>query len=140
MSDDRTEIIDFVNEIFAAVDAKDWDGAKKLFESTVTADFTSLNGGEPGKVASAELVDGWRKGLRDGQDSSFHLVGNHRVDINGDIAIVVLKGYAYNLAAPEFGGGLWEAWGTYEVLVRRAPTGWLVTGMSFFASHTRGGT
>lgn len=137
---DRTDIIDFVNTIFASVDAKDWDGTRKLFEDTVTADFTSLNGGEPQKISSVELVEGWRKGLRDGQDSSFHLVGNYRVDIKQDTATVGLKGYAFNLAAPEFGGGLWEAWGSYEILVRRTQTGWLTTGISFFASHTRGHT
>jgi hypothetical protein len=136
---DRTEIIEFVNSIFDAVDAQEWEQAKACFESTVAVDFTSLNGGEPETVTRSELVDGWRKGLRDGKESSFHLVGNYRISIDQENALARLKGYAWNLNPPEFGGALWEAWGSYEIPLHRTSSGWIATGMSFFASHTRRG-
>jgi hypothetical protein len=134
---DRTEIIELVDAIFDTVDAKNWDAAQALFESKVTVDFTSLNGGEPATISSAELVDGWRQGLHS-QKKSFHLVGHYRVTTDGAAGTVAVKGYAYNVLDAELGGGMWEVWGSYEIPVHRAPAGWRATGISFFAWHTRG--
>jgi hypothetical protein len=134
---DRTEIIELVDAIFDTVDAKNWDAAQALFESKVTVDFTSLNGGEPATISSAELVDGWRQGLHP-QKKSFHLVGHYRVTTDGDTGTVAVKGYAYNVLDTELGGGMWEVWGSYDIPVHRAPAGWRAAGISFFAWHTRG--
>jgi hypothetical protein len=90
MMSDRTEIIELVDTIFDTVDAKNWDGAQALFESTVTVDFTSLNGGEPAVISNAELVDGWRQGLHP-QKKSFHLVGHYRVATDEDTGTVAVK-------------------------------------------------
>jgi hypothetical protein len=134
---DRIEIIELVDAIFDTVDAKNWDETQALFENKVTVDFTSLNGGEPAAISGAELVDGWRQGLHAGK-KSFHLVGHYRITSNDDTATVGVKGYAYNVLDEEFGGGMWEVWGAYEIPVRRTPAGWRATGISFFAWHTRG--
>jgi hypothetical protein len=135
---DRTEIIELVDAIFDTVDAKNWDATQALFESTVTVDFTSLNGGEPATVSGADLVDGWRQGLHAGK-KSFHFVGHYRITgDDDDTATVAVKGYAYNVLDAEFGGGMWEVWGAYEFPVRRTPSGWRAAGISFFAWHTRG--
>jgi hypothetical protein len=137
MSDDRTEIIELVDAIFDTVDAKDWDAALELFEPTIRVDFTSLAGGEPATVPSTGLVDGWRQGLHPGK-KSFHLVGHYRITTDGDAGTVAVKGYAYNVLDAEFGGGMWEVWGAYEIPVRRTPGGWRAAGISFFAWHSRG--
>jgi hypothetical protein len=136
---DRTEIIELVDAIFDTVDAKDWDAAQALFETKVTVDFTSLNGGEPVTIPGAELVDGWRQGLH-AKKKSFHLVSHYRITEHADTetASVSVKGYAYNVLAPELGGGMWEVWGAYEIPVRHTPAGWLASGLSFYAWHTRG--
>jgi hypothetical protein len=136
---DRSEIIDVVNAVFGAVDAKEWDAAQVFFEASVKVDYTSLKGGEPETISSAELVNGWRKGLHDGKDKTFHLFGSHRVTADEDTAAAVFKGYSFTLHAPEFGGHLWEVWGDYEMLLRRTPTGWRVNAISVFASVTRSG-
>ena len=95
---DRTEIIELVDAILDTVDAKNWDAAQALFESKVTVDFTSLNGGEPATTSSAELVDGWRQGLHP-QKKSFHLVGHYRVTTDGDMGTVAVKGYLQRAGA-----------------------------------------
>lgn len=138
---DRSEIIDVVNGIFAAVDAKEWDAAQAFFDTSVTVDYTSMNGGEPEIMSGAELVNGWRKGLHDGKDKTFHLFGNHRVtiDTGAGTASADFKGYAFTLHAPEAGGHLWEVWGDYTVPLRRTPAGWRASGISVFAAVTRSG-
>jgi hypothetical protein len=134
---DRTEIIELVDAIFDTVDAKNWDEAQALFESKVTVDFTSLNGGEPATISSAELVDGWRQGLHP-RKKSFHLVGHYRVTTDSSTGTAAVKGYAYNVLDAELGGGMWEVWGRYEIPVHHTPSGWRASGISFFAWHTRG--
>ena len=136
-SDDRSDIIQLVDAIFDAVDAKDWDAAEELFGSPVLVDFTSLDGGTPATITGAQLVDGWRRGLHP-RKKSFHLVGHYRVAVDGDTATARVKGYAYNVLDDELGGGMWEVWGAYEIPLRRGPAGWRADGLSFFAWHTRG--
>jgi hypothetical protein len=134
---ERTEIIELVDAIFDAVDAKDWDAAEALFDSKITADFSSLNGGEPATISATQLVDGWRQGLH-ARKKSFHLVGHYRITADGSTGTAAVKGYAYNVLDDGLGGGMWEVWGAYEIPVRRTPEGWIATGLSFFAWHTRG--
>jgi hypothetical protein len=134
---DRAEIVELVDAIFDTVDAKDWEAVGALFEDRVTVDFTSLDGGEPAEISSAQLVDGWRQGLH-ARKKSFHLVGHHRIDVNGDTAMAAVKGYAYNVLDDELGGGMWEVWGAYRIPLRRAAGGWKAAGLTFSAWHTRG--
>jgi len=134
---DHADIIFLVNTIFDTVDAKDWDAAEGLFDGQVAVDFTSLDGGAPATISDSQLVDDWRRGLH-AQKKSFHMVGHHRVAIDGDRATAAVKGYAYNVLDEALGGGMWEVWGAYEIPLRRTPAGWKATGLAFFAWHTRG--
>jgi SnoaL-like domain len=134
---DRYEITDLVNMIFDTVDAKDWDSCLTLFDDTVAVDFTSLDGGEPATISDAQLVDSWRHGLHP-RKSSFHMVGHHRIDVDGDTATATVKGYAYNVLDDELGGGMWEVWGAYQIPLRRTQSGWKATGLTFSAWHARG--
>ncbi|AUG78051.1 hypothetical protein CFP65_3249 [Kitasatospora sp. MMS16-BH015] len=134
---DRVAVIETVDAIFDTCDAKDWAANQALFADKVTVDFTSLAGGEPAEVTAAQLVDGWRAGLH-AKKQSFHLVGHHRVTLDGDTAEVHAKGYAHNLLAAELGGGMWEVWGNYAFTLTRTPGGWKATAMTFTAQHTRG--
>ena len=134
---EHADIIEFVNSIFDTVDAKDWDAAENLFGPAVDADFTSLNGGVPVTITNVQLVDGWRQGLHPGK-KSFHMVGHHRLRVEGETATVAVKGYAYNVLDEDLGGGMWEVWGAYDIALRRVGTGWKATGLAFHAWHSRG--
>ncbi len=134
---ERAAIIEVVNAIFDTVDAKDWDAAERLFQTEVRVDFTSLAGGEPAQITAAQLVGGWRSGLHP-HKQSFHMVSHYRVEINGDTATAHVKGYAYNVLAPELGGAMWEVWGNYVIPFERTAEGWKAAGMTFNALHSRG--
>jgi hypothetical protein len=134
---DRAEIDDVVNAVFDTVDAKNWPVCQELFADEVALDFTSLNGGEPATVTSAQLVDGWDAGLH-ARKQSFHTVTNLAINVDGAEAGVTAKGYAYNLLDAELGGGMWEVWGVYRLRLVRQAEGWKVTALAFEARHTRG--
>ena len=134
---DYVAIIEAVNAIFDAVDAKDWTAIEELFDDTVRVDFTSLDGGEPAAITGAQLAGAWRQGLHP-RKKSFHMAGNHRVTIDGDVATVTVKGYSYNALDAELGGGVWEVWGRYEFSFRRTPSGWKATGITFDAWRSAG--
>jgi hypothetical protein len=134
---DRVSVIETVDAVFDAVDAKDWDAAEALFADKVRIDFTSLADGEPADVTNVQLVDGWRVGLHV-KKQSFHTVGNYRLGRDGDVVTVGVKGYAYNLLADDLGGGMWEVWGHYDLRLERVSGAWKATALTFDAWHTRG--
>lgn len=136
---DRVEIIELIDAIFDAVDAKDWEEVESLFVSddTVHVDFTSVRGGTPSIIPAAEFVDRWRQALHP-RKKSFHMVSHYRVTTDGDTGKVVTKAYAYNILDPVLGGEMWEVWGSFVVPARRTPEGWKATGVSVFAWHSRG--
>jgi hypothetical protein len=134
---DRAEIEDVVTAVFDTTDAKNWPVCQELFDDEVAVDFTSLNGGEPSTVTSAQLVDGWSRGLHAGKQS-FHTVSNYAINVDGAEAGVTAKGYAYNLLDASHGGGMWEVWGVYRFRLVRQAEGWKVTALAFEARNTRG--
>ncbi|GII59381.1 hypothetical protein Pth03_77700 [Planotetraspora thailandica] len=134
---DRAEIADVVTAVFDTADAKNWPVCQELFADEVAVDFTSLNGGEPATVTSAQLVAGWDTGLH-AKKQSFHTVSNLAVTVDGAEAGVTTKGYAYNLLDADLGGGIWEVWGVYHLRLVRQAEGWKVTALTFEAWHTRG--
>jgi hypothetical protein len=135
--DERTEIIELVDAIFDTVDAKAWDDTQELFDTKVSVDFTSLDGGQPVTMSAADLVNGWRQGLH-AKKKSFHMVGHYRVAGDANAVTASVKGYAWNVLDEDLGGGMWEVWGSYDIPFRRTADGWRATGIAFYAWHTRG--
>ncbi|MGF1544891.1 MAG: nuclear transport factor 2 family protein [Parvularculaceae bacterium] len=137
------ELTRIADAIDAAVDAKDWTTARRLFAENVAVDFTGLVGGEPATISSDALVGGWASNLTEAK-TSFHMRTNHRVRFDGPgKARMVSNGYAWNRLAdgaqPANGGDdLWEVWGTYTHGFLLTESGWRVDAMSFSPTHQRG--
>src|SRR3712207_1067473 len=104
---DRDAVRGVVDEIDNAVDAKDWPLCRSLFTDDIYADFTSLAGGEPGRIPADALVGAWRTNLH-ADKKSHHMRTNHRVTLHGDRAEVFSKGYALNILSRPRGSDLWE--------------------------------
>lgn len=137
---DERAIRRVVDDIDTAVDQKDWQRARRHFASQVKVDFTSLAGGQPATVSGDQLIDGWRTNLY-AEKQSFHLRGNHLIDVQGDKATVSSVGYAWNALPRVVAGGapeIWEVWGTYRHGLTRTRAGWKVEEMSFNAVRQRG--
>ena len=135
--EDRVAIIELADRLDTTVDAKDWQGARKVFAETITVE---LPGQAPSQMPSADLVGIWEQHLH-ADKASFHLRGNHLVTFDGaDRAELVSKAYAWNRVEGLEGGDLWEVWGDYTYSAERGPQGWRLTSFRFEPRHERGNT
>ncbi|MEM9750116.1 MAG: nuclear transport factor 2 family protein [Pseudomonadota bacterium] len=133
----RAALISIADGLDAAVDAKDWETARGYFADEVRIDFSSLDGGPPSTISSDELIGFWRANLF-AEKTSFHLRGNHVIDIDGDVAEMTSHGYAWNKLPGLEGGDFWEVWGVYEYAFARRGDEWKLTAFTFKATHQRG--
>lgn len=134
--EDELAIIRVANAIDAAVDRKDWAKARGFFADQIRVDFTSLSGGEPATIKSDDLINGWTSNLGS-RKTSFHLRGNHLVEVEGDRGTIYSHAYAWNRLEGQ-GDPLWEVWGHYTYDLIRTPAGWKVTSFTFVKTHERG--
>src|SRR4028118_62001 len=134
---DRDAIRRVVDGIDNAVDAKDWTLCRSFFTDEIYADFTSLAGGEAGRIPADGLV-GARETNLYADKKSHHMRSNHRITQDGDRAEVFSKGYALNILERPTGSGIWEVWGDYPHTLERLPDGWKCSGMTFVVTHARG--
>jgi hypothetical protein len=131
---DEAEIRRVVDGIDLATDAKDWALCRSYFTGEIFADFTSLAGGEPGRMPADDLVNAWRTNLY-ADKLSHHMRTNHRISLQGDKAEVFSKGYALNILKRDTGSDLWEVWGEYTHSLEHTPEGWRCSGMTFTVTH-----
>jgi len=134
---DEREIIQVVDGIDNAVDAKDWYTCRAYFTNEIDVDFTSLAGGQPGRMPADQLVSAWSTSLY-ADKKSFHMRSNYQVTLDGDQAEVLSKGYALNILAVGNGSDLWEVWGIYRHTLERAAGGWKCSGMALTVTYARG--
>ena len=101
-------------------DRRDWERLTEVFAERVDLDYTSLNGGEPARLSSTDLVAGWRAGLG-GLDATQHLLSSHLVEVVGDRGVANAQFQAVHVLANPYGDPTWTLGGHYRYgLVRRA--------------------
>ncbi len=76
---DRLDVIDVVNRYATALDSKDWDLLDEVFSPDVRADF-----GE--RLEGVAAVKALVRSMLGGCGPTQHLLGNHRVEVDGDRA------------------------------------------------------
>ena len=134
---DEAEVRRVVDGIDLATDAKDWGLCRGYFTDEIFVDFSSLAGGEPGRMPADDLVNAWKTNLY-AEKLSHHMRTNHRISLQGDQAEVFSKGYALNILRRGTGSDLWEVWGDYIHTLERTPEGWRCSGMTFVVTRARG--
>ncbi len=130
---DEAAIIRIANSLDRAVDAKQWDLARSFFADAIRTDFGD---GPSAPGPSDALIGAWRANLGP-RKSSFHLRGDHVVDVHGDQAVITSTGYAWNKMEGQ-GDPLWEVWGCYRYELERVGAKWRITLFAFHATHERG--
>ncbi len=117
---DRDAIIALTISYCWAVDTKAWDQLRNVFTEDATARMGSTD-----QSSRDEIIERIRIALSP-LESSQHLVSNHQVDVDGDVA----SGRCYLQAQhnrPDFeGGSLWLAGGRYEDEFTRTEDGWRI--------------
>lgn len=121
---DRVAIIDAITAIAAGADRHQWDRVRAAFAPTITVDYTSLVGGQPATLGSADLVKSWEAFLP-GFDRTQHLVANHTVQVDGDQA----SAQADFQATHRIGTDFWVLGGWYDYSLVRDGATWRVSAM-----------
>jgi hypothetical protein len=117
MSTDRDEIVEALAEIAAALDARDWGTVRARF----TADTHAY--GVHGQDALIEQMQAHLGGVGPTQ----HLLGNHRVVVNGDSARSLTYGRIHHVGAGPMEGSSYECMGEYDDEWTRTSAGWRIS-------------
>lgn len=127
----RELVMETTTKVTWYVDLRRWDEIADLFTDTVTVDYTSLNGGEPTVVNSADQVRGWRAGLGH-LDATQHVISNHLVDVDevARTATATAHFVATHLLRDSVGSSRWTLGGHYHWALRELDGRWRITSMT----------
>jgi hypothetical protein len=127
---DTERIIDVINDLFIAVDNRDWPAARRALAPEVHFDMTSLGAGEAGLMPREHIIAGWEEGLRPLR-AIHHQAGNYRVQVNGDSATAFCYATAYHLLPEGTPNRVRMFVGSYEYALERQAEGWVITAFRF---------
>jgi len=131
--DDRWSIIDTVNRYATALDTRVWDLLDEVFAEDVVADY---GGGRP--LFGRDAVRGMIEGMLGASGPSQHLLGNHRVEIDGDEARCTCQVRAFSAGTGRTAGQSYEVLAEYRDRLVRTPEGWRIAHREMAIHHEIG--
>lgn len=123
--------------LLAALDERDWSGARTLMTEEVQLDYQSLFGAAPGPAPADEVVAQWASML-DPLDMTQHLLGTPTVKIEGDQASLSVPVRGYHVAHGLPDGEEWMVAGRYHAGLWRSTDGWRLWSLRLDAQHQTG--
>jgi len=127
--DDRTAIIDTTIRMAWLADRCKWDDLVDVFAADVRVDYSALTGIAAATVDRHDLVNGWRTALS-GLTATQHLLGNHLVEVDQNIATVTASFQATHVLANGAGDPIWTLGGHYRYELLRTTNGWRITALT----------
>src|SRR5688500_5378811 len=134
---DTQQIIEAVNKLFISVDNRDWENVKTIFSDTVLLDYTSMAGGQPSNLASADIINSW-KSVMPGFDKTHHQLGNYIIETDSLVAKVFCYGTATHYLSNESKSNLWTVVGSYDLELQTIGKAWRITKMTFNLKYIDG--
>ncbi|MBA2310128.1 MAG: nuclear transport factor 2 family protein [Pseudonocardiales bacterium] len=134
---DWLEIVQVTTRMAWLTDHRDWEGLVEVFADHVDLDYTSLAGGEPARLAAADVVAGWLSGL-EGLDATQHLVSNHLVEVRGDRAVATAQFQAVHVLTNPHGDPIWTLGGRYRFGLAQGEVGWRIDAITMTATWATG--
>ncbi|MDQ3090477.1 MAG: nuclear transport factor 2 family protein [Actinomycetota bacterium] len=125
----RLEIVEACTRMAHHADRREWDELVAVFAEEIRVDYTSLQGGDPVTVTGEQLVDGWRQALG-GLAATQHLIANHLVDADGDLAVCAADFQATHVLPNAQGDPTWTLGGRYRFELRRLEGAWRIAGLT----------
>lgn len=118
---DRDQIIEQLAHVATALDRRDYD-------ALIDAFLPDAHGyGRKGAEAIVEQVRDHLGGVGPTQ----HLLGNHRVEVDGDEARSLTCARVHHVGAGPMEGSFFECMGEYDDRWRRTPDGWKLARRAF---------
>jgi 3-phenylpropionate/cinnamic acid dioxygenase small subunit len=130
--DDRTAIIDTVTRYATALDTRDWALLDEVFTPDAVGDFGA------GLLTGRAAVRGLVVRMLGGSGPSQHLLANHRVELDGDVARCVCQVRAFSAGAGPAAGRSYELFGEYRDELVRTPEGWRIARREMTVHHEIG--
>ncbi|GAA2724558.1 nuclear transport factor 2 family protein [Actinocorallia aurantiaca] len=119
--DDRHQIIEQLNRFAAGLDGKDWE----LLRGILAEDAYAYS--QKGRDA----IIGTVRGHIGGCGATQHLLGNHRIEVDGDGARSLTYARVYHEGAGDHVGSFFECLGEYEDHWTRTGDGWRLSYRKF---------
>lgn len=133
---EHKDIIQHIEGLFAATDARDWEKVEKSMDQQVLLDYSSMNGNPSSITPVSEIIKAWSAFLP-GFDSTHHQLSNFIVKkLDNNTATAHFDGNAnhyYNKDA-------WTVLGTYDLKLKLANSRWLVSEFRFNFLEQSGNT
>jgi hypothetical protein len=120
--DDRAEIIAVLDGYAECLDRRNWAGLDRVFAADLEFDF-----GEWRSENLEQAVVAMR-GYLDGCGPTQHLLGNYRVEIDGDRAESKVYVRAFHIGIGAAAGKIYEMGGEYRDRLERRDGRWLSVG------------
>jgi hypothetical protein len=120
--DDRVAIIESLAELAASFDHRDWDASRALMCSDVEA---------YGHSGVDAVIDNNLRAHLGGCGPSQHLLGNHRIAIDGAEATSVTYARVFHQGIGEHSGKSFECFGEYHDTWKRRDSVWLLASRRF---------
>jgi len=111
---DREQIVEALAEVAGALDSRDWAAVRRWF----TPDTHAY--GVRGHDALIDQLEAHLGGV----GATQHLLGNHRVTVDGDTAHTRTYGRIHHVGAGSMAGSYYECLGDYDDHWRRTSSGW----------------
>ncbi|WP_205511676.1 nuclear transport factor 2 family protein [Longitalea arenae] len=119
-------IIQKCNNLFAGVDARDWNRVKATMDKQVLLDYSSMSGHPAATLNAQDIIDSWSSFLP-GFDSTQHRIGGFVVKVEGNTATAHLDGTANHYIDSE----VWTVEGNYDVKLVLTGNEWLIREFRF---------
>ena len=112
-----------INTLFAAVDARDWPLATRLFADSVKMDYSDL-GAEAATLSSEQIITGWQAMLP-GFELTLHQPHNYAVWVAGDRASATYDAIALHFLDDRH----WVVFAGYDTEFERREGAWKIVRM-----------
>lgn len=115
---DHREITGVLDRYAEALDARRWELLSEVFVPDLEFDFGEWT------VSSREEAVATIRSYLDGCGPTQHLLGNYRIDVDGDTARSRVYVRAFHVGIGAATGKTYEMGGEYRDELRRTPEGW----------------
>ncbi len=131
------EILDTINDLFIGTDDRDWEKVARALAPRVEFDMKSLTGAESSTRDSAEIIAGWREGLRP-LKAVHHQTGNFRLRVERDQADAFCYGIALHYLPNTSGRNTRTFVGSYDLHLKRDGGPWRIDRFRFNLKYIDG--
>ncbi|MFI6588228.1 nuclear transport factor 2 family protein [Embleya sp. NPDC050493] len=116
---DRLAVADLANAYADALDRREWQALDEVFTADLAADYNGQY-----VISGRDAVVAMIRSYLDPCGPTQHLLGNHRVAVDGDRAQLTVKMRVHHIGAGERADRTYECFGWYHAEAARTARGW----------------